>query len=223
MEDLKRSGYYWTLLISMWPNALRIVVSNLASEPSEYKFLDRIDETTVDTCSALDTSLIHMASLASDVALMNYLLTLNPSVNVQNEHGETPLHWACKQGNVAIIEALLTHGANISIIDADWNSPLHWLAEYNHIKAVEFLSQGYLQLSNLIVKNVESKTPIEVAEECENIEMAKLLGEIALSFNESKGNKLKRSKICASVITKVSPQRAAAVDFVISKLPSSAV
>ena len=46
-------------------------------------------------------------------------------VNVQDSHGDTPLHEACICGNLTILKEMLEHGANVDIRNDDEETPLH--------------------------------------------------------------------------------------------------
>lgn len=74
------------------------------------------------------TTLLHLASLNSNLPLIKLLIQEGGDVNAQEEDGETPLHWAMERGgNYEVARLLIENGADIANNGVDGNTPMHTL------------------------------------------------------------------------------------------------
>jgi ankyrin repeat protein len=76
-------------------------------------------------------SLLHTATLQSDLVLMRTLLEHGAAVDAQGFAGLTPLHLAASIGSGAMVELLLEKGADISALSAAGTTPLD-VARYDN-------------------------------------------------------------------------------------------
>jgi ankyrin repeat protein len=74
---------------------------------------------------------------------LRYLLKHGAEVNVQNIHGQTPLHITVTQGCLECTQQLLKHGACPRIVDGNGNTPLHIVAaSHDQLPLIRALSSG---------------------------------------------------------------------------------
>ena len=121
--------------------------------------------------------------------------------NIKNKEGRTPLHIACMCGNFGCINRLLKYGASVSAQDNDDNTPLslavlnrhdsivlamvtklgcdpndgvslHTACKYNNFSIVNVLIEYG---ANVNVKDGHGNTPLQIAVEYRNDEIAALL------------------------------------------------
>ncbi len=93
-------------------------------------------------------------------------------LDIPNQLGITPLHYACYFGSRKVIDFLLDLGANINSTDQENNTSLHYAINSGCTKTVKkMLIRG----ANKNIKNIEGKTPYDVAKQMNNQEMANIL------------------------------------------------
>ncbi|KAL2347100.1 hypothetical protein Fmac_001100 [Flemingia macrophylla] len=73
------------------------------------------------------SSVLHLACLTSDAAMVELLLHCGADVNAIDSKGRTPLHYCIMRGKIAIAKVLITRGANLHAVDKEGNTP-HKLA-----------------------------------------------------------------------------------------------
>jgi len=64
------------------------------------------------------------AAKSGDTSTIERLLSSGANVNMQDEHGWTPLHWAAGKGLTQIVALLLKRGADASLPAKDTRTPL---------------------------------------------------------------------------------------------------
>ena len=88
--------------------------------------------------------------------------------------GRTPLHKASYFGHVKVVAYLVNEaGANVDAQDLDGDTPLHDAARFGHVNCVEALLAGGASVS---IKNLDGKTPVELAMDNEKDGVVTLLG-----------------------------------------------
>lgn len=93
-------------------------------------------------------------------------------LDITNQYGATPLHYACYFGNRRVIDFLLDLGANINSLDQENNSCLHYAVNSGCTKTVKKM---LLRGANKNLKNNEGKTAYDLANDMNNLEIAKIL------------------------------------------------
>ena len=71
--------------------------------------------------------------------LVDYLLTKDASVNVEDLRHRTPLHVACENGHVDIVKLLLTKEASLDVQDCYTGAELCFLIRGKDKGTVDFL------------------------------------------------------------------------------------
>ncbi|MCX5922885.1 MAG: ankyrin repeat domain-containing protein [Candidatus Dependentiae bacterium] len=85
-------------------------------------------------------TLIHNLVYTKKVGLLKALLAYDPSVNIANQRGFTPLHCAAQKGFQKCLELLLENRANVDVKDTgDGWTALHWAGNSNKTACVESL------------------------------------------------------------------------------------
>jgi ankyrin repeat protein len=84
------------------------------------------------------STLLHLAAEGKDVRLVQMLLPYCP-VNVNDNHGTTPLHRAAKKGYSPIAKTLLKNGAEINSLDDEERTALYIAVENVNLPVAQFL------------------------------------------------------------------------------------
>ena len=119
---------------------------------------------------------IHEAAAEGNIRRVKQHLVEGVNVNAKFKDGWTPLHMAAEGGHREIVDLLIAKGADINATagagDGVGWTPLHEAAEGGHKKVVELLIQ---KGANINVKNGDGRTPMDLAIEHKNAEIADLL------------------------------------------------
>jgi ankyrin repeat protein len=84
-----------------------------------------------------DNPLASEADVEADfAAVLHFILETDAPCDVQNTHGNTPLHEACRSGDVAVVRALLGAGARAKIANKLGESPAHEAARHGSSAAL---------------------------------------------------------------------------------------
>jgi ankyrin repeat protein len=124
-----------------------------------------------------DTPLTEFALRSSDsnsqqsFELLSFLIEHGANINYRNNEGYSSLHHAVERDNLDVVRFLLNHGANINILNNMGDTPLHLATFDCNIEIVEFLLNHYPD----ITKNRENQTPLDIAEDCDDGDIVKML------------------------------------------------
>lgn len=106
-------------------------------------------------------SLVHYAALNDNVPILEHLLQNELDLNLQTDHGETPLHWTVHYHCLDAALRLLQSGVKVNAISKKGNTVLHEAAFRDYDKLIElFLKFG----ADRTIKNEEQKTAEDLAE-----------------------------------------------------------
>jgi len=142
---------------------------------------DCISQTTLNACAASSgDSPLHLAVKTEDLSVLKAMLSLKGKVNVNIQNtstGHTPLHLAAQLNSVDMIRELVESGANINIKNdkAYGVAPLHVAARKGLIQAVTALLQCGADPNVKKNNRKGGRTPIELAQNMDNIEVVYLL------------------------------------------------
>lgn len=106
-------------------------------------------------------------------------------INQKNQNGDTPLHLALRNSGEGmmmnnIVQILVNANPDLDIQNNQGNTPLHEAVINNH--ETEILKQ-LITDSNLKMRNNANKTPMDLAEEHDDIERVTKLNEVIKSRN----------------------------------------
>jgi len=89
------------------------------------------------------------------------LIAHGADVNVEDKHGNTPLHWAARLGHQDIVELLVECGANVNALNQEVKgSPLFDAIERQHRQIVEYLLSHSAEVN---LTNKSGYTPLFLA------------------------------------------------------------
>lgn len=99
------------------------------------------------------------------------------SVNMQDHHGDTPLHEACVCGNLAIVNELLDHGADVNAKNDDDEFPLHTACKEGFAEIVkEILVRNCKRAEKLVATHDnKSNAPLHLAVESGDLDTVVIL------------------------------------------------
>ena len=119
---------------------------------------------------------IHEAAAEGNIKRVKQHLVEGVDVNAKFKDGWTPLHMAAEGGHREIVDLLIAKGADINATagagDGVGWTPLHEAAEGGHKKVVELL---ILKGADINAKNGDGRTPLDLAIEHKNAEIADTL------------------------------------------------
>ncbi|TKY73707.1 ADP-ribosylation factor GTPase-activating protein AGD1 [Spatholobus suberectus] len=99
------------------------------------------------------SSVLHLACLASDDAMVELLLQYGADLNAIDSRGRTPLHYCIMRGKKATAKVLITRGANQHAVDKEGNTPLKLAPEPDTVgKDIVVLNKQMAWPQNLLEK-----------------------------------------------------------------------
>ncbi|GBG83729.1 hypothetical protein CBR_g37530 [Chara braunii] len=120
-----------------------------------------------------DELTLHSAASTGDIEALKALLAeKDVDKDEKDAEGRTALHFACGYGELACAEALLEAGAGVDAVDNNKNTALHYAAGYGRKECVELLVKSG---ASCTLRNVDGKTPTDVAKLNNKTEVLKLL------------------------------------------------
>ena len=136
----------------------------------------------VNDCHVRDHPL-HLAVIAGDLDLVNHLLDVHASVNVNARRGAgfTPLHNAAQRDNVSIVAALIAAGADVNAkTDPGGTRPLSYAIAGGNVSIIALLVENGANWGEVCVEpavinlgwTVKSDPPCVSAEICEGLELS---------------------------------------------------
>jgi cytohesin len=105
-------------------------------------------------------------------AKIHLLIRYGANPNLQDQHGQTPLHIAAKHNTPAAVKALLEEKANPNLQDRDGNTPLHLAADMHSYEIIRMLLRANV---NKHAKNKAGATPLDLVGDIESL-LAKSTG-----------------------------------------------
>ena len=86
---------------------------------------------------------LHYASANGHLEMVEFLISLESNLNIQNEQGNTPSHWACLNGQFEVFNLLCEKGADPFIDNKAGRNSIEEAAWYGHDKIVQFAIEKY--------------------------------------------------------------------------------
>ncbi|KAM9380299.1 BRCA1-associated RING domain protein 1 [Phaethornis superciliosus] len=106
-------------------------------------------------------TLLHVASIKGDLAVVEQLLKSGADPNVKDNAGWTPLHEACNHGHREVVELLLQSKASVNSTGYQNDSPLHDAVKNGHVSIAELL---LLHGASRDAVNIFGLRPVDYAE-----------------------------------------------------------
>lgn len=112
--------------------------------------------------------------------VLNLTLERGIDADVQNKHGETPLHSACLRGNVEAVRFLLDKKAGSNVLTNMGETPLHYAVRSGKLEVVKLLTAH--GADPRIASFESGKTPFDVATEYNQMEVLEHLTECTMQL-----------------------------------------
>uniref|UniRef100_A0A3B0J0R6 Uncharacterized protein n=1 Tax=Wolbachia endosymbiont of Aleurodicus floccissimus TaxID=2152762 RepID=A0A3B0J0R6_9RICK len=77
--------------------------------------------------------------------VLNGLIKRGASVDIKDEHGNTPLHLACKNGNIELVKFLIASKVNLISENKEGHTPLYFAAQNIDLSCAKFLIECLLE------------------------------------------------------------------------------
>ena len=148
------------------------------------------EENLVDVQNKFGFTPLHSALNSCQTAVAKLLIELGANVRLEDYSKATALHIAAEKNNVDVINKLLTEIGSKNLFgylnQRDYNNdtPLHYAAKHDSVDALRYLiSRG----ADFRKENLDKRTPILVAQNCENMQCFDALmaaGSTPKGFNE---------------------------------------
>jgi ankyrin repeat protein len=144
LEKVEKEGTIQSTIPSLGTLCKETLVSYLLSPSDEVKKKEKLydlfginflgeNNIHIDTNFAGGDKLIHLATKARNLSMIQFLLQYDPSqINYTNLIGQTPLHTAAENGELQVVECLLQHRNNLNTRSESSYSPLHYATIYGH-------------------------------------------------------------------------------------------
>ena len=100
--------------------------------------------------------------------IVQILLRNGADVETRTINLRTPLHITSIRGDLSTTKTLVKHKANVNTTDTYGNTPCHYASQYGNGEVLAYLLKFN---PKLYIKNGESKTPIDVAQNPEIIDI----------------------------------------------------
>ena len=82
---------------------------------------------------------LHKAASMGHLAMIKFLLSFHPDLEIKEEHGETALFLAVEWDRLGVVDVLLEHGAQVFTQNVFGGTPLHAAAINGHSRIIEQL------------------------------------------------------------------------------------
>ncbi|KAJ6000741.1 hypothetical protein N7481_001150 [Penicillium waksmanii] len=156
-------------------------------------------EGNTTACPAIGTTLLHMASAANMVDVINTMCSNGSIINKKNAEGRTAMHFAASRGHMTAAKMLCGNGADLDTVSKQGETPLVEAASHGHRSFVEWL----LNLGVDINKSNElSGTALQSAVSKGRTDLVHLLVDVGADVDAQggeNGNALQIAAACGSI------------------------
>lgn len=116
---------------------------------------------------------VHLAAINDSVSCLEFYVEegIFTDLNIEAEHGWTPLHMAAKGDRGEAIAFLLSHGANINVEGPKKSLPLHIAVQYRCVQAVKVL----MKFGSAMALDGNGMRPLDHAEQLAFPELVSIL------------------------------------------------
>eukprot|EP00475_Leptophrys_vorax_P015354 TRINITY_DN21705_c0_g1_i2.p1 TRINITY_DN21705_c0_g1~~TRINITY_DN21705_c0_g1_i2.p1 ORF type:complete len:455 (-),score=81.61 TRINITY_DN21705_c0_g1_i2:4-1368(-) len=126
---------------------------------------------------------VHCAAQTANAEACSFLLIAGGDVDARDDLQRTPLIWAVSIHHVHMAGWLISNGASIDVHDVEGLYPVHWAVLKSNTRMVALLiRQG--AYPQLFKKNVEGKTPMEIAAQLNDPRMMRGLKSVPVAYRE---------------------------------------
>ncbi len=113
------------------------------------------------------------------------LIEAGVSLNMVDEHGETPIFAVARAGRLVMMEQLLSNGASATVVNWHGSTPMHEAAGHGHSECVASLIEHSVSL--VAVRDREGNTPLHLAAAAGHGRCVKLLLEAGSQYDTAVG------------------------------------
>ncbi|GAV02458.1 hypothetical protein RvY_13021 [Ramazzottius varieornatus] len=114
----------------------------------------------VNACDVFGSTPLHLATMADNVDMTNFLIGKHADLNAKDGNGNSALHLAVQAGRTAIVNLLLAQDADTNLQNNKHETPLHLAAALNNVEILAgFIRHG----TDVTLANHNGSTPIHIA------------------------------------------------------------
>jgi ankyrin repeat protein len=125
-----------------------------------------------------ERSSIHYAAMDDEDSIIEALLAVGESPDIQDWQGFTPLHFAAQQYSLSAAAVLLKAGASVDLEDAFGNTPL-FIAVFNSVGRGELIQLLRSYAADPLHANASGQTPVGLARLIANYDVARFFSDVA--------------------------------------------
>ncbi len=130
---------------------------------NSYNYITRTKEITSQNVNELDedgNTELHKSAASNNIGKAKFLLDLGASLEILNNHDETPLMTAVKNNSLDVSEFLLQNGADLNVKSKDGYNLLFFAVQNNAGEMIELLINNGLNPNS---KCINGASPLDIA------------------------------------------------------------
>ncbi|XP_044729331.1 uncharacterized protein LOC123292680 [Chrysoperla carnea] len=144
------------------------------------KMLLRHKKVDINAKGKDDWTLLHIASQASNLEMVKFLVNKGSNINARTMSGLKPIHFSAREGNKDTVEFFLSKGLSINELGSTNQTLLHYATKKTQFEVVKYL---LTQEAEVNAKDDNDSTPLHIAATVNNKDIIEILLENGAIYN----------------------------------------